>query len=168
MVEWHHRLDGHEFEQTPGNVEGQGSLGCCSPWGMQSQTWLRDWTELMGLTAPHVFGCGQTKQYQTVQERKHVSLSSLSLYRFAGAPITKYHRLAGLNNSLFSQLWWLEDQDQEVSRFDFFRGLSPGLADACFLSCVHTIVYVWCFSLFLNPYKDISHIRWGPTLTTSF
>ena len=99
------------------------------------------------------------KQNNTkLQERKHVSLSSLSLYRFAGAPITKYHSLAGLNNSLFSQLWWL-DQDQEVSRFDFFRGLSPGLADACFLSCVHTSVYVWCFSLFLNPYKDISHIR---------
>ena len=33
MVEWHHRLDGHEFEQTPGNSEGEGSLGCFSPWG---------------------------------------------------------------------------------------------------------------------------------------
>ena len=26
MVGWHHRLDGHEFEQTPGDGEGQGSL----------------------------------------------------------------------------------------------------------------------------------------------
>ena len=33
MVGWHHRLNGHEFEQAPGNSEGQGSLGCCSPWG---------------------------------------------------------------------------------------------------------------------------------------
>ena len=32
MVEWHHRLNGHEFEQTPGDSEGQGSLACCSPW----------------------------------------------------------------------------------------------------------------------------------------
>ena len=32
MVGWHHRLDGHEFEQTPGDSEGQGSLVCCSPW----------------------------------------------------------------------------------------------------------------------------------------
>ena len=32
MVGWHHRLDGHEFEQTPGDGEGQGSLGCCGPW----------------------------------------------------------------------------------------------------------------------------------------
>ena len=31
MVGWHHRLDGHEFEQTPGDSEGQGSLGCRSP-----------------------------------------------------------------------------------------------------------------------------------------
>ena len=33
MVEWHHQLNGHEFEQAPGDGEGQGSLVCCSPWG---------------------------------------------------------------------------------------------------------------------------------------
>ena len=33
MVGWHHRLNEHEFEQTPGNSEGQGRLMCCSPWG---------------------------------------------------------------------------------------------------------------------------------------
>ena len=33
MVGWHHRLDGHEFEQAPGVGDGQGSLACCSPWG---------------------------------------------------------------------------------------------------------------------------------------
>ena len=32
MVGWHHRLNGHEFEQAPGDGEGQGSLACCSPW----------------------------------------------------------------------------------------------------------------------------------------
>ena len=32
MVGWHHRLDGHEFEQTLGDSEGQGSLECCTPW----------------------------------------------------------------------------------------------------------------------------------------
>ena len=30
MVGWHHRLNGHEFEPTPGVGEGQGSLACCS------------------------------------------------------------------------------------------------------------------------------------------
>ena len=33
MVGWHHRLDGHEFEQTPRDREGQRSLVCCSRWG---------------------------------------------------------------------------------------------------------------------------------------
>ena len=51
MVEWHHRLNGHEFEQTLGDSEGQGSLTCCSPWGhkqldttelAKSQTWLSE------------------------------------------------------------------------------------------------------------------------------
>ena len=32
-VRWHHWLNGHEFEQTLGDGEGQGSLVCCSPWG---------------------------------------------------------------------------------------------------------------------------------------
>ena len=33
MVEWHHRLDRHEFEQAPEVGNGQGGLVCCSPWG---------------------------------------------------------------------------------------------------------------------------------------
>ena len=33
MVRKHHQLNGHEFEQTLGDGEGQGSLVCCSPWG---------------------------------------------------------------------------------------------------------------------------------------
>ena len=33
MVGWYHQLDGHEFEQTPGVGDGQGSLTCYSPWG---------------------------------------------------------------------------------------------------------------------------------------
>ena len=32
MVGWHHRLNGHKFEQTLGDSEGQGSLVCCSSW----------------------------------------------------------------------------------------------------------------------------------------
>jgi len=33
MVGWHHQVNGHEFEETPGEDEEQGSLACCSPWG---------------------------------------------------------------------------------------------------------------------------------------
>ena len=45
MIGWHHRLNGHEFEQAPGDSEGQGSLVCCSPWGhKESDTteWLNN------------------------------------------------------------------------------------------------------------------------------
>ena len=33
MVGWHHQLNGHEFEQAPGDGDGQGNRACCSPWG---------------------------------------------------------------------------------------------------------------------------------------
>ena len=49
MVGWHHRLDGHEFEQAPGVGDGQGGLACCSPWGhkeMGKTDWLH-WSELI-------------------------------------------------------------------------------------------------------------------------
>ena len=32
MVRWHHQVNGHQFEQTLGDSEGQGNLECCSPW----------------------------------------------------------------------------------------------------------------------------------------
>ena len=35
MVGWHHQLDGHKLEQVPGVGDGQGSLVCCSPWGLK-------------------------------------------------------------------------------------------------------------------------------------
>ena len=38
MAGWHHRLNGHGFEQTPRDSEGQGSLACRSPWVTKSQT----------------------------------------------------------------------------------------------------------------------------------
>ena len=42
----HHRLDGHEFEWTPGVGDGQGGLVCCDSWIAKSRTRLSDWTEL--------------------------------------------------------------------------------------------------------------------------
>ena len=44
MMGWHHRLNGHEFEQAPGDGEGQGGLACFSPWVAKSWTRLSDWT----------------------------------------------------------------------------------------------------------------------------
>ena len=47
MVEWHHWLSGHEFEQASGVGDGQGSLPCCSPWGHKESdtTEQLNWTD---------------------------------------------------------------------------------------------------------------------------
>ena len=45
MVGWHHRLNRHEFEQAPGDGEGQRNLVCCSPWGLKeldTTEWLNN------------------------------------------------------------------------------------------------------------------------------
>ena len=42
MVGWHHRLDGHEFEQAPRVSDGQGSLACCRPRGRKESDTLSD------------------------------------------------------------------------------------------------------------------------------
>ena len=49
MVGWHHWLSGHEFEQTLGAADGQGRLGCCSPWGHKES----DMTEWLNWIEPY-------------------------------------------------------------------------------------------------------------------
>ena len=48
MAGWHHRLDGREFEWTPGVGDGQGGLACCDSWGRKEldKTERLNWTEL--------------------------------------------------------------------------------------------------------------------------
>ena len=50
MAGWHHRLNGHEFEWTPGVGDGQGGLVCCNSWGRKES----DMTERLKWTE-HVF-----------------------------------------------------------------------------------------------------------------
>ena len=45
IVEWHHQLDRHVFEEALGVGDGHGSLACCIPWGHEES----DMTELTGL-----------------------------------------------------------------------------------------------------------------------
>ena len=48
MAGWHHWLDGHDFEWTPGVGDGQGGLACCNSWGHKESdtTEQLNWTEL--------------------------------------------------------------------------------------------------------------------------
>ena len=57
MVVWHYQLNGHEFEQTLGDIEGQGSLACCGPWGRkESDTteWLDNNRNMNGFGGHYV------------------------------------------------------------------------------------------------------------------
>ena len=51
MAGWHHRLDGREFEWTPGDGDGQGGLVCCDSWGCKEldMTERLNWTELSNI-----------------------------------------------------------------------------------------------------------------------
>ena len=68
MAGWHHRLDGHESEQTRGESEGPGSLVCCSPWShKESDTTQRLKNNTLCINESHLF----FSQMQ-VQLRKYV------------------------------------------------------------------------------------------------
>ena len=56
MARWHHRLDGHEFEWTPGVGDGQASLACCDSWGRKES----DTTERLNWTEDHKNLCLQS------------------------------------------------------------------------------------------------------------
>ena len=59
MVGWYHGLNGHEFEQTPGDSEGQGNMACCSSWGCRDS----DTTERLN-------NSNKKKQTRMTQKRK--------------------------------------------------------------------------------------------------
>ena len=54
MVGWHHQLNGHELEQTPGVGDGQGGLAYCSPWGRKELDTIGqlNWTECSSYILP--------------------------------------------------------------------------------------------------------------------
>ena len=66
MVGWHHRLDGHEFEQAPGVGDGQGSMVCCGPWDCKES----DTTEWLNWTCVRlgICCCGYTDGGGTVKK----------------------------------------------------------------------------------------------------
>ena len=58
MVGWHHRLNGHEFEQAPGDREGQESLVCCSPRGCKGSDMTSNWAKT-ATTTPNATPCDE-------------------------------------------------------------------------------------------------------------
>ena len=56
MVGWHHGLNEYEFEQTPRDSEGQGSLTCCSSWGRKESDTTEQLNNHKGMSADISFG----------------------------------------------------------------------------------------------------------------
>ena len=69
MAGWHHRLDGHEFEWTPGVGDGQGGLACCDSCKESDTTERLNWTEVkwMREQSMWIFGWEYSKQ-----KEKHI------------------------------------------------------------------------------------------------
>ena len=69
MAGWHHRLNGNEFEQAPGDGEGQGSLACCSPCGCKDLG-IAELLKKMGKTTrPFRYDLNQIPYDYTVEMR---------------------------------------------------------------------------------------------------
>ena len=79
IARWHHLLDGHEFEWTPGVGDGQGGLACCGSWGhKESDTTERlNWTELnwapnVKLREPYTVPCSDLMKRKSRKEGMYV------------------------------------------------------------------------------------------------
>ena len=66
MVGWHHRLNEHEFEQTPRSSEGQGSLECWSPWARKES----DTTEQLNKNKNEVGLRARSKMFLILKQYK--------------------------------------------------------------------------------------------------
>ena len=68
MVRYHHQFNEHEFEQTPGDSEGQGSLACCSPWGWTYNNigWCLKGSQARELLSPWDWGASLSQHRNVV------------------------------------------------------------------------------------------------------
>ena len=77
MVGWHHRLNGHEFEQALGVGEGQGSLVCCSPWGHKES----DMTEHLNNKVVRYMGRRKRRRERKKRQENYPDDTSLKVFK---------------------------------------------------------------------------------------
>ena len=95
MAGWHHRLDGHEFEWTPGVGDGQGGQACCDSWGHKDSdmTEQLNWTEYRARLErknPHIISCDGS----TVLWKNHRNIWKMLTEPIPHGPVRKegvYH-----------------------------------------------------------------------------
>ena len=116
----HHQLNGHEFEQTPGDTERQRSLACCSPWGRKES----DTTERLNTTTTH----------QEHQQHKH---SLQTTKPDAMKSIQKGTKLEG------AETWWLETKQKTALLLYWLHDLSYFLHlvfSSTHINCPHEVL----------------------------
>ena len=93
MARWHHRLDGHEFEWTPGVGDGQGGLACCGSWDrkeLDTTEWL-NWTE--GYTARSGKTETSTRAFWPRNSRSYLIHSAVLLVHYHYPTNTSQNRM---------------------------------------------------------------------------
>ena len=95
MAGWHHRLNGHEFEQAPGVGDGRGGLGCCRPWRHKEsdRTECRTASEAPSELTPRALW-GQPYRLRTVSRRSSLFLWTHRLHAFPRSCRRKLHQLS--------------------------------------------------------------------------
>ena len=112
MIGWHHRLNGHEFEQTPGDGEGQGNLVCCSPWGHKESDTTQQLNNNNNIPTLEVMeGKVKTQTKQSLQEN-----FSPHPYTHPVIPKTQLKAQMGALQKMLLQVvpWWSSGQDLAV------------------------------------------------------
>ena len=92
MAGWHHRLDGHESEWTPGDGDGQGGLACCNSWGRKESgtTEQLNWTELNWTDAPNI-GAPQYVRWMLTSMKGEINNNTIIVGDF-NTPLTPTDR----------------------------------------------------------------------------
>ena len=139
MVGWHHWCNGHEFEQSPGVGDGQGSLACCG-------SWLSDWTDWT-----EVFNSSSLVLFVYMSESVDMNLSKLQeTVEDKGAWRAVVH---GVTKS-----WtWLSNWMSTTTYF--FCTYFP-LPQDLYIFNIHLYVYI---SVYIFPLPlDLEHLKYYP------
>ena len=91
VVAWHHRLNGHESEQTPGDSEGQGSLACCSPWGREESDTTERLNNQLAYTVLERSKVSKGKGFPIWVECVHMCVCALSDHPTAQPAFTQFN-----------------------------------------------------------------------------
>ena len=127
MLGWHHHLKRHEFEQTLGDSEGQGSLACCSPWGHKES----DMTEWLNNSCPpldtwlKLNSIGSSVQILSLEQRDAVTNSFHPLKKKKKKQTNDKEELVSIHPSTGLMSCWVAQSSWVLKPLQFQPFLDP-------------------------------------------